>query len=1225
MATKTKWMIGIILVTLLASGIVYLQFSDFLKIRIDEDKSTFYAKNDNGRWVVAGRELNSLWDGTSKMNRDLSNTYVLHDINLVDNTSTITRHTTYQRGPVIKDTYFFDGKITDKELFPVKHTVEVFNASGFIYQYEVRDLVYDGLTIKDVSSPQSFGLNMKVEWQDGSYWNTLYKSGILKVRYRPQTDYEIYNVRLFDPPTITLDVQGYNASFNVELGSILTILANTSLDETICIDVDHPSYGVNYSCGTNSTTFDLNITSFQNSPLRDSEGSNTDLDSVTLTYGDPYTFQEDANSTSANVDGYIVYFNMNYTKSNDVSSAIWQVKHGGANASNAAKYNVSLPDSCVDAYDDDLVLRVKSYVAELPGEAYSQPQCDIGGSWIDVGKISYVSSFGIGGSFTNVTTLAFDGNYSTGLRSAGQNIVITGSRFQIDPPVGNPSYATYPILWGEAIYWKAESNQSFFIGSHMFDELVSILVNFTGVDSVGFPEGVSIFFNSSLINYVGHVTNSTSNTIATFSSGGDSVIGDQEGLVLVDYILLPSNANVTNAIMNITGEQADEGQYASHFSGDDYVSGDIFGITIWKNNVWTYESGVNKVNEYTTSGSLTGNTLSTNYGEGITNNVSHMFKRDSSTSIIVYDSNLNVDDSWNITDLSHPKGLGHNGSHIFAINYSGEVHYYDYDGTHNGYLFNATSELTLGSGTGITSVGDYFYVTGIFGDVYKYNSTGAYLGLTFNPVIDGESSTSDSLYGLATDDVYLWGGREDDKIISYYVSYYPEDVFVEIGTMDGTREYNKSGTLTTTEPILNFSTAINTYLTSCTPDANGDCNIPIYVYSSKFGKVTLNELSVTYDLVINPISLNLTNIQSYLDGLVLDPSGDQDNVLAIFDSSANYYSLGGSGENEFCRKAQFNASNGTAWIKITGTVSRNNVGSNLIYNIREVNTSSSPNNVSTVLATCDPEDPTSGTPINKSCYVSMDVVQNTNYWFCAAAEGGSTGTTYYQIYRDNTILSDNSNAYYSTSSSAWDVNTNLRSQVMIINFTGMTDASIELVVVNSGGGNINITGLKRNYRGGNSTIEIKAHNTNYSVNTSLNTTHFYSRWGYSLPDGTDYFEFIPSNPTSTQVTPNGQLTTVPFLNITPKNYGGNSNISIITNETFSCVNLTSSNDNNYSAGIMLNTSWQDLQTNINSVSSVGVWFWADYNCNFSTWTTWQPTLNLRACCTTCYCGEEVLN
>lgn len=200
-----KEIIGVILISLLASGVVYYTWDDAgVKIRIDEDKTTMYLKNDNNRYVVYAREYGSLWDFPSKMNRDLKNTYTYTKIDNLTNISTTTRITTYQRGAIIKDTYILNGSNTNLEHFPESHKIEIYNASGYVYQYEVRDLKYSGITKKYVDSPVIIG-RIKIEFEQG-YWNKLYKSGILKVRYNIDSDYFVLYNKVVDPEWSTNDL-----------------------------------------------------------------------------------------------------------------------------------------------------------------------------------------------------------------------------------------------------------------------------------------------------------------------------------------------------------------------------------------------------------------------------------------------------------------------------------------------------------------------------------------------------------------------------------------------------------------------------------------------------------------------------------------------------------------------------------------------------------------------------------------------------------------------------------------------------------------------------------------------------------------------------------------------------------------------------------------------------------------------------------------------------------
>ena len=207
MALKKEYIIGLLTIIILSTA-TYISLSDNVRLRVDNDKSTFYVKNDNNRWVISGREYNSMWDGTSKMNRRASQIVVHTFIDEENEKIKIERITPYIRGPVIIDTYLFDGRLDDVRLFPVEHNVQILNGSGYIYQYEVKELVYDGPTIKNIQSPQKFGRKMEVEWQDGNYYSKIYKyrtsdKGKLTIKYRVTEDDSNYKVRLFDPPVNT--------------------------------------------------------------------------------------------------------------------------------------------------------------------------------------------------------------------------------------------------------------------------------------------------------------------------------------------------------------------------------------------------------------------------------------------------------------------------------------------------------------------------------------------------------------------------------------------------------------------------------------------------------------------------------------------------------------------------------------------------------------------------------------------------------------------------------------------------------------------------------------------------------------------------------------------------------------------------------------------------------------------------------------------------------------
>jgi len=251
MVEKQNVVLGFLLIIIM-STIVYVQFEN-VKMRVDFDKSTFYTFMD-GRHLVAGRESNKMFEGTKRLYRNRGGITV--DTFFEGDSFTIVRRTPYIRGPVIIDTWVFEGSNKDIARFPVDHSVRILNGVGYIYEYNVRDLVYPkAMTIKNVPSPQVFGRNMKIEWSDESYWNTVYKSGIMKVRYRPDSDDVTYKVRLYDP-TLTADGSGDDAKY--ELQYVINLTA-ASADAEVCIGIDHPDYGVNFSCGAPPHTLLFNL------------------------------------------------------------------------------------------------------------------------------------------------------------------------------------------------------------------------------------------------------------------------------------------------------------------------------------------------------------------------------------------------------------------------------------------------------------------------------------------------------------------------------------------------------------------------------------------------------------------------------------------------------------------------------------------------------------------------------------------------------------------------------------------------------------------------------------------------------------------------------------------------------------------------------------------------------------------------------------------------------
>ena len=187
---------------------------------------------------------------------------------------------------------------------------------------------------------------------------------------------------------------------------------------------------------------------------------------------------------------------------------------------------------------------------------------------------------------------------------------------------------------------------------------------------------------------------------------------------------------------------------------------------------------------------------------------------------------------------------------------------------------------------------------------------------------------------------------------------------------------------------------------------------------------------------------------------------------------------------------------------------------------------------------------------------------------------------------------------------------------------GLTNFSIPIGTYS---GNLTLDDLRFDYAGGNDTINITVHTPNYDFLNQTNITLWYSRWDYNfVPIYVEYLEFLPSSPTSKNVTPYGQSSNVTvgaIFNLTNYGYGGRDiNLSIYLNQTLSCVNLTISLNHNKSDGFLINESWLNLQK-LSYLETTNFWMWADYDCDYSSWNLFNPFIYFRQCAENCTCSE----
>ncbi len=194
-----KIWLGTALVLVILTTSFYLLMPE--KVRIDFTKTrTIFKVYEEGKFVTSGIEYVRIFDGTRLMrakNRTI-------DYTILDSKTMAGRISSFKDRIIIEDSYDFDNEVINVENVPISHKVCFTNSKGKIFEYMIDRIEYDGET-KDITSPFSFGKNMKLTFQDGYYrakvYNYKYATDKIKIRYRVTDDYQCFDVRLFDPET----------------------------------------------------------------------------------------------------------------------------------------------------------------------------------------------------------------------------------------------------------------------------------------------------------------------------------------------------------------------------------------------------------------------------------------------------------------------------------------------------------------------------------------------------------------------------------------------------------------------------------------------------------------------------------------------------------------------------------------------------------------------------------------------------------------------------------------------------------------------------------------------------------------------------------------------------------------------------------------------------------------------------------------------------------------
>lgn len=231
---KKTIFVGILVLTLMASGIIYVMMPGEVRLSVSNSSTVFYVFID-GKWNVSGTEYNMMYNGSKRISMNSMDGSVSASVS--GDIIKIVRKERYGSAWII-DTYTFNGSTTSKENFPVDHEIEIINGSGLIYQYEARGLDYRGPAMVLTGINMEFGKSMKVTWDEGFYSAKVSAKGQLDVRYRVASNHVKYHIKMFD--ALGLYLNGNTADAYYELGTTAEMIANGSTSTLLtCINISN--------------------------------------------------------------------------------------------------------------------------------------------------------------------------------------------------------------------------------------------------------------------------------------------------------------------------------------------------------------------------------------------------------------------------------------------------------------------------------------------------------------------------------------------------------------------------------------------------------------------------------------------------------------------------------------------------------------------------------------------------------------------------------------------------------------------------------------------------------------------------------------------------------------------------------------------------------------------------------------------------------------------------
>lgn len=1069
----------------------------------------------------------------------------------------------FKDGVVLTQSYFFDKSLSNVESVPIDHEIVCENCVGKIVHFEYRDVGYSGET-RVAFSPESFDHKMKVEWQEGYDWAKVYQNKVV-------SDKLVIRYR----PELSEEV------YHVRM-----------FDPEQNVTVLHPVNGTTY---TNST-LDLNW-STQLTDLVDC-WFNVDSGSKNYSINGDRCYQETANISTAcgglnngtyeHGTGWVsnehrlfdenIYlgastgetgthiFNINYSKPSNASHALWSYRRWTCPlAAGAIIVNQSIPADCINN-----VVQLRVYYT-MGGSDTERYYCynNSGSAWYLMYQDSCsVSSFTFYEEWIYWQDIKFQNTTLYDLSPGSHNVSVSCT---------DGSSTSSNISYFDVIT-TPEAN------------------NVTITPTVAF-EDYNLSCSFDFLNSTGGTGNNAS--IITWYVNSALAFNNSKNLHESNF---SANDNITCQV-----EPCDDNVCGNK------VNSSILTITEYSYINLSLESLINNIS--VELGKIVNMSVSSNYDTvcidvlypGYTNNHSCGSPQLDFNLNLTYFIHQELNESKNITVLFNNSNVSFETKD-----------FYEY-----ATILNFT--LYLGqSGSNATPENVKIYVND-----------------TLSTVV------GDLNEGFASKTVF------DDEPSSFNITYNTSSIEVKYITFpDNTLVYNSNLTLTGYELSGSCYQETANQAEDCGALSTGSYNSePNYVYmtykkpAETNGSLSRWGVSLGEDGVQNPIGAvnysiplscwdnHATNLKfriyssfSILSGDAIAYgqcyNGSWINVTSIYESSVAS-TTGFTGSVSLAYDGNYNSRTfyeeiAGEWYQFSNQINNASIYEEAMY---WVYNNQSPNDPYLEVGTIDGDREWSYDG-NFNITETINLTASLNNYLSTCS--GECQVPFYFRSGSRGILSvDSILVNYTYSFNPVILNTTLLNA-----FLNSSDdyVKIPISIECSSDTYVDVYNLNISYLGGNDSLLIRAHNTNYSNNVTKNLTVKFSDWDYNFPKRINYFEFIPRTATSKNVEPYGQSSDSGILNISSRAYTNNFDFYLKINETepTSCVNLSYSSQNNSNTSSLLeNNTWTKVLSNFSLDSSQMIWMWANYSCNRTSWYAWQPLIDAKACCLNCTgCMED---